>query len=159
MLSDNLIALRKQAGWSQETLAEALAVSRQTISKYETGTAEPDLTRLRQLTELFHVSYDDLLGDGRPAPTTAAVIGGTVTIRSALTGQLAAFDRFTIGTVLFSRKRKCRLVGSLAGGSLLAEPIALADYATREAAEAELTAIQAAIARGATTYDLRRADQ
>ena len=46
---------------SQEELAERLRVSRQTISKYETGESLPDIDKCKQLAEIFDVSLDDLV--------------------------------------------------------------------------------------------------
>lgn len=53
--------LRKQRGMTQDALAEALLVSRQTVYKWETGRALPDVNRLKQICELFSVSADELL--------------------------------------------------------------------------------------------------
>lgn len=61
MFCDNLISLRKLNGLSQEELAEQLNVSRQTLSKYETGESLPDIERCKQLAEIFGVSLDDLV--------------------------------------------------------------------------------------------------
>lgn len=61
MFGDNLITLRKMNHLSQEELAEKLGVSRQTVSKYETGEALPDIEKSRVLAELFQVSMDDLV--------------------------------------------------------------------------------------------------
>ena len=61
MFCDNLISLRKLNGLSQEELAEQLNVSRQTLSKYETGESLPDIDRCKQLAEIFGVTLDDLV--------------------------------------------------------------------------------------------------
>lgn len=60
MFSHNLIQLRKLHHLSQEQLAEKLGVSRQTVSKWETGESSPDLTMSRSLAELFDISLDEL---------------------------------------------------------------------------------------------------
>ncbi len=62
-LSDKILALRKKAGMSQEALAEKLSVSRQTVSRWELGSAEPDAGNLRELSKLFGVTADYLLND------------------------------------------------------------------------------------------------
>lgn len=62
-LSDKIIRLRKSNGWSQEDLAEKLNVSRQTISRWEGATAQPDATNILQLSKLFGVTADYLLND------------------------------------------------------------------------------------------------
>ena len=62
-LSDKLIALRKEKGWSQEDFAEKLYVSRQAISRWENGTALPDAQNILQISKLFNVTADYLLND------------------------------------------------------------------------------------------------
>lgn len=60
-LTEKLIRLRKEHGFSQLDLAERLSVSRQAISKWEVGTAVPSTDNLRVLSELYGVSIDYLL--------------------------------------------------------------------------------------------------
>lgn len=48
-------------GFSQEELAEKIGVSRQTLSKYETGESLPDIERCKLLAEVLDVSLDDLV--------------------------------------------------------------------------------------------------
>lgn len=59
--ADNLIELRKLNKMSQEELAERIGVSRQTLSKYETGESLPDIEKSRQLADVFSVTVDDLI--------------------------------------------------------------------------------------------------
>lgn len=61
MFQDNLIQLRKLNRMSQEELAEKVEVSRQTLSKWETGESLPDIEKCRLLAELFGVTLDDLV--------------------------------------------------------------------------------------------------
>lgn len=61
MFKDNLIDLRKMNDMSQEELAEKLQISRQTVSKYETGESVPDIVKCKQIAEIFNVSLDDLV--------------------------------------------------------------------------------------------------
>ncbi|MCD7857205.1 MAG: helix-turn-helix domain-containing protein [Clostridiales bacterium] len=63
MFSENLKALRKQKGMSQEMLAQQLHVVWQTISKWEKGLSVPDADMLIRIGELFEVSVSDLLGE------------------------------------------------------------------------------------------------
>ena len=63
--SEKLVMLRKDAGLSQEQLAEKLNISRQAVSRWESGTAMPDATNLLSLSNLFAVSVDQLLRDER----------------------------------------------------------------------------------------------
>ena len=62
-LSDKIIHLRKTSGWSQDVLAEKLNVSRQAVSRWESGSAMPDATNILQLSKLFGVTADYLLND------------------------------------------------------------------------------------------------
>ena len=59
--SENLVELRKYNNFSQEELAEIIGVSRQTLSKYETGESLPDIDKCRLLADAFGVSVDDLI--------------------------------------------------------------------------------------------------
>ena len=61
MFNDNLISLRKMNNLSQEELADRLGVSRQTLSKYETGESLPDIDKCRALADVFEVTLDDLV--------------------------------------------------------------------------------------------------
>ena len=61
MFCDNLVSLRKLHDLSQEELAEKLQISRQTLSKYETGESLPDIEKCRCLAEIFDVTLDDLV--------------------------------------------------------------------------------------------------
>jgi len=63
LLSEKLYKLRKNSGLSQEQLAEKLSVSRQAISKWESGTAVPESEKLVTISNYFGVSVDYLLKD------------------------------------------------------------------------------------------------
>ncbi len=60
--SENLMALRKKHGLSQEGLGALVGVSRQTVSKWELGSTTPELDKLVALSEYFDVSLDELVG-------------------------------------------------------------------------------------------------
>jgi len=60
--SEILIQRRKQLGLSQESLAEKIQVSRQAVSKWETGEAMPDMTKLIALADALEMSLDVLCG-------------------------------------------------------------------------------------------------
>ena len=62
-LSDKIWVCRKKAGLSQEALAEKIGVSRQAISKWETGEAAPETSKLPLLARTFGVTADWLLDD------------------------------------------------------------------------------------------------
>lgn len=59
--NEKLFELRKKAGMTQQDLAEKLNVSRQAVSRWEMGTAMPDVENLIAMSELFSVSLDYLL--------------------------------------------------------------------------------------------------
>ena len=68
MLSENIRNLRKQKGYTQETLAQALNIVRQTVSKWEKGYSVPDAEQLEQLADLFEVPVSDLLDKPSETP-------------------------------------------------------------------------------------------
>ena len=59
--ANNLVELRKYHDFSQEELAEMIGVSRQTLSKYETGESLPDIEKCKLLADVFGVSIDNLI--------------------------------------------------------------------------------------------------
>ena len=63
ILADKIMNLRKKCGWSQEELAEQLGISRQSVSKWESGMSIPDLEKIVKMSALFGVSTDYLLKD------------------------------------------------------------------------------------------------
>lgn len=71
MLAENLKALRKAKGLSQEELAARLHVVRQTVSKWEKGLSVPDADLLVRLAEVLDVSVSQLLGAGVPPEAPA----------------------------------------------------------------------------------------
>ncbi len=67
-IAEKISLLRTQAHMTQAALAEQLEVSRQTVSKWELGAAQPELDKLVALSELFHVSTDYLLKSSAHRP-------------------------------------------------------------------------------------------
>ena len=63
ILADKIALLRKKNGWSQEQLAEQLNISRQSVSKWESGASIPDLDKIIKMSAFFGVSTDYLLKD------------------------------------------------------------------------------------------------
>ena len=61
LLAEKITELRKKQGWSQEELAQKLDISRQSVSKWESGGAMPDLDKIIKLSSIFGVSTDYLL--------------------------------------------------------------------------------------------------
>lgn len=69
---ERLITLRKQQGLSQEQLGYELGVTRQTVSKWELGVTTPEMDKLIQLNDFFHISIDELVGHTSPEPASKA---------------------------------------------------------------------------------------
>ena len=65
-ISDKILNLRKEHGLSQEAFAEKLGVSRQSVSKWESGSAMPDIDKIVAISELFGVTTDYLLKKDEP---------------------------------------------------------------------------------------------
>ncbi|MGI6590110.1 MAG: helix-turn-helix domain-containing protein [Eggerthellaceae bacterium] len=72
IMADKIMQLRKKEGWSQEQLANKIGVSRQAISKWESGQSVPDMKKLLKLAKVFDVSTDYLLRDELEQPTAPA---------------------------------------------------------------------------------------
>ena len=93
MLKDNLIMLRNIHGFSQETLAEKIGISRQAYAKWGSGATIPDIEKCKRLADVYGITIDSLLKsetiDGKtaipPAPK-GKNIWGSVTINER--GQL-----------------------------------------------------------------------
>lgn len=60
---DNLRSLRKRRNMSQEDLASKINVSRQSVSKWETGDAYPEMNNILELCKIFHCHINDLVND------------------------------------------------------------------------------------------------
>ena len=65
--AEKLKSNRKQAGMSQEQLAEKLSVSRQAVTKWETDAGIPDIENIMAISALFDISIDELLSNERGA--------------------------------------------------------------------------------------------
>ncbi len=61
--AEKLKSIRKQAGMSQEQLAEKLGVSRQAVTKCETDSGIPDIENMMAISVLFDISIDELLSN------------------------------------------------------------------------------------------------
>ena len=90
MFSENLKALRKQKGFSQEELATRLHVVRQTISKWEKNLSVPDADTLIRLAEILEVSVSELLGAKIENENTASDVAEQL---SRINEQLAIKNR------------------------------------------------------------------
>ena len=66
MLNETIRTLRKNRGLTQEEMAEKLCVSRQAITKWESGLGTPDIVNLEAIAKLFDVTIDELLSSSLP---------------------------------------------------------------------------------------------
>lgn len=73
--AEKLKAARKRTGLSQERLAERLGVSRQAVTKWETGAGVPDVDNLVRIASLFGASIDELLSDEPESPQPRQPVG------------------------------------------------------------------------------------
>ena len=94
-LSEKIAYCRRRNGLSQEELAEKISVSRQAVSKWETGEAQPEIGKLRQLSDAFGVSTDWLLSEEEPVEPKQAPVQNTASEAEKLPGILGKlFRRF-----------------------------------------------------------------
>lgn len=67
-LGENIYRLRTEHNMSQGALADALDVSRQSVSKWENNSAIPELDKLIRMSEIFGITLDELVGRDAPTP-------------------------------------------------------------------------------------------
>ena len=80
-IGTRIIDLRKASNMSQETLAEQIGVSRQAISKWERGEANPDIYKVMALAKIFNLSLDELIygkNTGESVKNKTEVIGSKI---------------------------------------------------------------------------------
>ena len=131
-LGENIVRLRTQKNWSQGDLADALDISRQSVSKWETDASVPELEKLLKLSELFGVTLDALVR-GEDAPKTEPAAAEVQTDPSSFAPQaVPARDksRSIIGTVLLCTGAVIVLLflllfGSIFSGLLFGAPFFL----------------------------------
>ena len=91
MLSENIVALRKKQGMSQQSLADAVFVTRQTISKWEKNLSVPDADALIRLADALDTTVQALLG--QPEETASAPPSDIAAALSRINDQLAIQNR------------------------------------------------------------------
>ena len=91
MLSENIVALRKKQGMSQQSLADAVFVTRQTISKWEKNFSVPDADALLRLADALDTTVQVLLG--QPEETESAPLSDIAAALSRINDQLAIQNR------------------------------------------------------------------
>lgn len=90
MLGETIAALRKRQGMSQQTLADAVYVTRQTISKWEKNLSVPDADALVRLADALDTTVQSLLGQGEEASAAPSDIAAAL---SRINDQLAIQNR------------------------------------------------------------------
>lgn len=119
-LGERLIQLRAKAGLSQDTLAEQLGVSRQSVSKWENDASVPDLEKLVKLSGVFGVSLDELVKGEVPDSAAPAVKAGVTAEELRLHRQRLLGLLLLLASVLLGRSQR-RHMGNficLASGDL-----------------------------------------
>lgn len=121
-LGENIVRLRTQKNWSQGDLADALDISRQSVSKWETDASIPELDKLLKLSELFGVTLDELVrGEDAPKVETAAHAAQAVPASFAPQTPSEQEKRHTIvGTILLCSGAALLLACLILTGDLLA---------------------------------------
>ena len=110
-LGTNISRLRAEHHLSQGDLAEALAVSRQSVSKWETDSSVPDLDKLVKLSQVFDVTLDELVMGAEPRPK-AETPPQQVVVSHRMPGRKIA------GTILFCMGFLAFLIPTVLGGLL-----------------------------------------
>lgn len=108
--SGKLAELRRRKGLSQEQLADVLGVTRQSVSKWEGGSAMPELTKLVALSELFGVSVDYLVKDYLQEPGTPGADREDRTQAERLEQKVDDLTRYVRGTI-YAYDSKTRIFG------------------------------------------------
>ena len=110
-LGTNISRLRAEHHLSQGDLAEALTVSRQSVSKWETDSSVPDLDKLVKLSQVFDVTLDELVMGAEPQPK-AETPPQQVVVSHRMPGRKIA------GTILFCMGFLAFLIPTVLGGLL-----------------------------------------
>lgn len=125
-LGEKLVQLRKVRGMSQEALASQIAVSRQAVSRWESGDTLPDVENILQLSRIFGVTTDYLLREEYGTEELPAVDAAEKK-DDGLAGQSASFSTPGSREEGQPEKKTCR--GLLIAGCILSG-IALAGHLT-----------------------------
>ncbi len=107
--SEKLITLRRREGLSQEQLADRLGVTRQSVSKWESGAVMPELVKLISLSEIFGVSVDYLVKDYLEEEEIARTAADTGRLESKIDDLAKTYHR-ALGPY-FSYTSKMRILG------------------------------------------------
>lgn len=157
---DNLQAIRKKNGLSQEGLAELLGVSRQAVSKWELGEGYPEVDKLLLLSKKLNISLDSLLGRENTMPVSdERKHSDTIRIVSPHEGVIVSASRVSRSQPFKGGKNspKYALYASERNDMSFwgAQNTFLAWYRDLDDITSELAGIQAALDAGADSYTLK----
>ncbi len=113
MFQDNLKALRKKKGITQEELAARLNVVRQTVSKWEKGLSVPDSELLIKLAEILEVPVSRLLGSKIEAEEQPDALATAFPNQRAACDQKQAGKKSLESNSLHRRRHYCRICSDL----------------------------------------------
>lgn len=101
-VGEKITLLRTRENLSQEMLADKLSVSRQSVSKWEMDQAQPQLGKIVQICELFHISADELLFEkvSLPGARGANRYFGTDGFRGEANRNLTSLQAYKVGRFL-----------------------------------------------------------
>ncbi len=108
-LAEKIEILRKRNGWSQEELADKVAVSRQSVSKWESGGAVPELDKILLLSTLFGVSTDTLLKDDLSVSAEPASSAGEKVLRRVSLPEAERFIAVSAAALVQEKKQRFEL--------------------------------------------------
>ena len=94
-LNEQIALLRKQHGFTQESLANALGVTNQTVSKWESAQCYPDIQHLPTLAKLFGVTVDTLLGCATTADALSDMDTADAVVQTAAALHVTALCRLS----------------------------------------------------------------
>ena len=125
-LNENILKFRKERGFSQETLAEKVDVSRQTISNWELGETNPNPDQLISLSKAFDVSVDVLLGkeeekkEDKPDARIFTAVGTALNFIGLITSIMIWFDKqdesaIAVGLILMAVGCMTFAIGQIIG--------------------------------------------
>lgn len=117
-IAKKIIQLRKERHINQTQLANAVGVSQQTITKWETGRSEPKSSALRAIADYFNVSADYLLGRKYPNNLNNLLSNKQIAIARAIDpnlsiDELKAMIKIIHATQEFGTARKATLINKL----------------------------------------------
>ena len=96
MLGNKLVNLRKEKKLSQDALADKLGVTRQTISNWELNITKPDIIQIKNLSEIFNMSIDELLDNN-----TKDIIEKKISNTEKITNKTNKYIKITLITLYF----------------------------------------------------------